>query len=102
MKKLNVMLACMLALSLSGCGTIADLSVTPYGIAADKGVEAAKAWCIQRDVDLASAKAASSLFGRFVDVPLKVVAAPVEALAGPVLHGTTAVRDAQCEYLIGQ
>ena len=98
MKKLNVALACMLALSLSGCGTVADISVTPYGIAAEKGVDAAKAWCIQREIDVSSA----AVLGRFVDIPLKVVAAPVEALIGPVIHGTTAVRDAQCEALTGQ
>ena len=98
MKKLKTLVACAALLTLVGCGTVGDLTVTPYGIAAEKGVDAAKAWCTQRDIDLASAK----VLGRFIDVPLKVVTAPIEALVGPVIHGTTAVRDSQCFALTGQ
>ena len=98
MKKLNVVLAFMTALVLSGCGSVGDLTVTPYGVVAEKGVEAAKAWCVQREIDIAGAR----VLGRFVDVPLKLAVAPFEAFVGPVIHGTTAVRDAQCEALQGQ
>ena len=95
MKKLKTLVACAAILTLTGCGTVADLSVTPYGIAQKEGVEAAKAWCTQREIDVSKC----SGVGRFIDVPFKVVAAPVEALVGPVVHGTTAVRDSQCEAL---
>ena len=102
MKKLKTLVACAAILTLTGCGTVADFSTTPYGIAQKEGVEAAKQWCIQRNIDIAGTTAAVSLLGRFVDVPLKVAVAPFEALAGPFVHGTTAIRDAQCTALQDQ
>ena len=89
-------------MTLTGCGTTADLSTTPYSIAADKGVDAAKAWCMQRQVDANGARLLRSMLGGAIDVPLKLVAAPIEAFVGPVLHGTTVVRDQQCASLLEQ
>ena len=102
MKKLKTLVACAAILTLTGCGTVADLSVTPYSIAQTQGVDAAKAWCIQRNIDLNTATAVKSIAGRIVDVPSRLALAPLEAFVGPIFHGTTAVRDLQCEALQGQ
>lgn len=89
-------------LALAGCATVADPYITPAQIYAEQGRDAALAWCDQRDVDLASMKGSAQLIGRLVDVPVKVVTAPVEAFVGPVIRGTTAVRDQQCALIRGQ
>ena len=95
----NKLLIVAATFTLVGCGTVADITTGPATIASTQGIEAAKEWCKQREADLAGLGALAHIGGGLFDFPFKVAVAPVEAVVGPVLHGTSVVRDQQCATL---
>ena len=98
--KMKITLVAFLAAIVSACGSVGDLSVTPFGVASAGGVAAGVAWCDERDRQISSLYGVRYLVGGAIDTAAIIASAPVVAATGKtVIQGTTAIRDAQCASL---
>ena len=95
--KLSILAATLL---LGGCGSTLDITASPATIAKTEGIEAAVEWCHEREIVKAEAGILAHLGAAVIDLPLNVITAPVQVVAGPVLQGTTHIRDEQCATLL--